>query len=422
VNQHIIGMHLKRRAQMPKSPYLTAREAAAELGIKLPTLYSYVSRGLVRSEIQGNNPRTRRYHAEDVQRLKARQEQQRDPSSAVAGALHWGAPVLESALTRISDGKLYYRGYDAIALTSQRSVEEVAGLLWDGNGRASLSAWEKPISPSARAAMETVLAQVRRSPLLESFQMALLMSAPEDPSAHNLRPGAVRQTGVRILRLLTSVAAGQVETGGIVQTLTRSWAPDPPAKAAPLLNAALILMADHELNVSSFTVRCVASARATPYEAVIAGLAALQGANHGGVVNRVEALLDEIQKPANVRLILSRRLKHGEEIPGFGHRLYLEGDPRARLLLELMAEADPRAPAISLARAAAREARELIDEEPNSDFALAVLTRLLDLPEGYGLGIFALGRTIGWLAHALEQYQSNAIIRPRARYVGRMPQ
>lgn len=406
---------------MPKSPYLTAREAAAELGIKLPTLYSYVSRGLVRSEIRGNDPRARRYHAEDVQRLKARQEQQRDPASAVAGALHWGAPVLESALTRISDGKLYYRGYDAVTLACQKSVEEVADLLWDRGGRVSLSAWEKPVALAARAAMETVLAQVRHYPLLEAFQMALLMSAPHDPSVYNLRPGTVRQTGVRILRLLTGVAAGQVQEGGIVQTLTRSWAPDQPAKAAPLLNAALILMADHELNVSSFTVRCVASAGATPYEAVIAGLAALQGAKHGGVINRVEALLDEIHKPANARRILSRRLKHGEEIPGFGHRLYLEGDPRARLLLELMAEADPRSPAVSLSRVVAREARELIDEEPNSDFALAVLTRLLGLPEGYGLGIFALGRMIGWLAHALEQYQSNAIIRPRARYVGRMP-
>ncbi len=154
---------------------------------------------------------------------------------------------------------------------------------------------------------------------------------------------------------------------------------------------------------------------------ITAGLGALQGAKHGGTVNRVEALLDEIQRPANAPRVLSRRLKRGDDIPGFGHRLYPEGDPRAGVLLELMAEAIPRSPALSLSKAVIREARALIGEEPNSDFASAVLARLLSLPEGYGLGIFALGRTIGWLAHAIEQYQSDRIIRPRARYVGHMP-
>jgi citrate synthase len=213
-----------------------------------------------------------------------------------------------------------------------------------------------------------------------------------------------------------------VEENGIAQTLAQSWMPGQPSKVTRLLNAALILLADHELNVSSFTARCVASAGATPYEVVTAGLAALQGAKHGGTVNRVEALLDEIQRPANAARVLSRRLKRGDDIPGFGHRLYPGGDPRARMLLELMAETISRSPALSLSRAVIQEAKALIGEEPNSDFALAVLARLLNLPEGYGLGIFALGRTIGWLAHAIEQYQSDRIIRPRARYVGHLPQ
>ncbi len=407
---------------MPKSPYLTAQEAAAELGIRLPTLYSYVSRGLVRSETTGNDPRERRYYAEDVQHLKERQEQRRDPTKAVAKALHWGAPVLESALTLISDGKLYYRGYDATVLASQQSVEEVASLLWDGNLHTLINIWNKPITKSTRATLESVISHVGRYPLIESFQIALLMTDSEDPAAYDLRPVAVQQTAVRILRLLTAVAAGQVEEGVIVQTLAQSWMPGQPGKATQLLNAALILMADHELNVSSFTARCVASAGATPYEVVTAGLAALQGTKHGGVVNRVEALLDEIHKPANAHRVLSRRLKHGDDIPGFGHRLYPEGDPRARVLLNLMFDAIPRSPVLSLSKAVMQEAKTLIGEEPNADFALATLARLLNLPEGYGLGIFALSRTIGWLAHAIEQYQSNAIIRPRARYAGRVPQ
>ena len=406
---------------MPPAPFLTAQEAAAELGVKLPTLYSYVSRGLIRSEATGNDPRERRYSAEDVQRLKERQEQRRDPGSAIAGALHWGAPLLESALTLISNGKLYYRGYDAAMLASRHTVEEVAGLLWKGNLKAQINSLNKPVTQSARVRMERLISFVRPYPLIESFQMTLLMTASEDPTAYDLRPGAVEETGVRILRCLTAVAAGQVEKSGIAQTLAQSWMPSQPAKVTRLLNAALILLADHEFNVSSFTARCVASAGATPYEVVTAGLAALQGAKHGGTVNRVEALLEEIQRPTNASRVLSRRLKRGDDIPGFGHRLYPEGDPRARVLLELMADTISRSSAQSLSRAVIQEARALIGEEPNSDFALAVLARRLNLPEGYGLGIFALGRTIGWLAHAMEQYQSDRIIRPRARYVGQMP-
>jgi len=212
-----------------------------------------------------------------------------------------------------------------------------------------------------------------------------------------------------------------MEQGSLAETLAQSWMPGQAAKVTRLLNAALILLADHEFNVSSFTARCVASARATPYEVVTAGLAALQGAKHGGAVIRVEALLDEIDKPANAGRVLRHRLKRGDDLPGFGHRLYPGGDPRARRLLELMSEANPRSAALSLSRVVIREAKDLIGEEPNVDFALATLTRWLNLPEGYGLGIFALGRTVGWLAHAIEQYQTDHLIRPRARYVGLMP-
>src|SRR5512143_3483631 len=110
------GCQPERRAEMAQSRYLTAREAAKQLGVSLPTLYAYVSRGLIRSEAGEDIRRQRRYHAEDVQRLKERKEQRRDPTRATAQALHWGTPLLESTLTFINEGKLYYRGYDAIML------------------------------------------------------------------------------------------------------------------------------------------------------------------------------------------------------------------------------------------------------------------------------------------------------------------
>jgi len=406
---------------MSQSRYLTAREAAKQLGVSLPTLYAYVSRGLVRSEADGNMQKQRRYHGEDIQRLMERKEQRRDPARATAQALHWGEPLLESSLTFINDGKLYYRGYDVITLSSQNSVEETAALLWTGDMHTQITAFNEPLTKSASAKLEKIISQVQPYPLIESFQMALLMASAEDSTAYDLRSGAVAQTGGRILRLLTAVASGRVAEDTIASALAESWVPRQSAKAIKLLDAALILMADHELNISSFTARCTASAGATPYMAVMAGLSALQGVKHGGSVNKVEALLNEIRTPDNAGPLLNRRLKHGENIPGFGHKLYPEGDPRAHALLQMMAKTMPRSPVLSLSNAVIQKTRALIGEEPNSDFTLAVLARLLNLPEGYGLGIFALGRAMGWLAHAIEQYQSNRLIRPRARYVGVMP-
>jgi citrate synthase len=406
---------------MSESRYLTAREAAKQLGVSMPTLYAYVSRGLIRSEAGGEIRRQRRYHIEDVQRLKDRKEQRRDPARATAQALDWGTPLLESSLTFINEGKLYYQGYDVIRLASEHTIEETAALLWGGNLQAPIAAFNEPLTKPAQIKLEKVVSQVKSYPLLEAFQMALLMTSSDDPKAYDLRPGAVAQTGGRLLRLLTAVAAGHACTGGIAHTLAQSWAPNQQTKVTKLLNAALVLTADHELNISSFTARCTASAGANPYMTVMAGLTAIQGVKHGGSVSRVEALLNEIRVPDKAGLLLSRRLKHGNEIPGFGHKLYPEGDPRARALLQWMQDAMPRSTALSLSNSVVQKVRALIGEEPTSDFALAVLARLLNLPEGYGLGIFALGRTIGWLAHAIEQYQSNRLIRPRARYIGVMP-
>jgi citrate synthase len=239
--------------------------------------------------------------------------------------------------------------------------------------------------------------------------------------AYDLRPAAVAQTGARILRLLTAIAAGEQPDGlGMAQTLQQGWIPhDPPAAA--LINAALILCADHELNVSSFTARCVASAGAIPYQVVIAGLAALQGVKHGRTSERIEAFLREAATPDGVRPTIAHYLKRGEVMPGFGHPLYAQGDPRGRRLMELSTAAYPESPVVALAQTVAAEAFELIGEYPTLDFGLVTLAHTLGLPGGSAITLFALGRTIGWIGHALEQYPLDRIIRPRAHYAGRLP-
>lgn len=396
-----------------KKRYMTAKEAASVLGVSRATLYAYVSRGLIRSEPVAEGARRHRYRAEDIRRLQKRKAQRRDPSLAAEQALHFGAPVLASGLTLIDGERFYYRGQNALTLAVTRSVEEVASFLWRGDWRGielQATAPHANLDKSDTAKMTT----------LERFQHALPRASAADFVAYDLQPRAVFATGERIMALLVSIAAGVPLQRDLVNTLVRGWGLELEG-AERLLNAALILCADHELNVSSFTARCVASAGSTPYQVVQAGLAALQGTKHGGHTARVAALLDEVGRPQRARHALGERLRRGDPVPGFGHVLYPNGDPRARILFELMEEAAPDAPALALARAVKQQAAELVGDRPTIDFALATLARLLGREVDGGLAIFALGRTIGWLAHALEQYQEDTMIRPRARYVGPLP-
>ncbi len=404
---------------MSEDRFLTAQEAAAELGISLATLYAYASRGMLRSEPVPGDPRARRYPSEDVLRLKEKKELRRDPDKAAPKALSWGAPVLESAITLVQDGRLYYRGRDVIALARSATVEEVAALIWTGDPAAAgeIFSGDPPDLPSWTG----LILGGDLSPV-ERCQVALPLAGAADPAGWDLRPAAVVATGARILRLLAGVAGGAAGkiASNVAATLQAGWAPDRPEAVGPITSA-LVLSADHELNVSAFTARCVASASSSPYDVVAAGLAALKGARHGGHTERVEALFREAGSAAGARRVLADRLRRGEEISGFGQPLYPQGDPRGAALLEIAAEVAPSSPAVECALALAEAGRELLREHPTIDLGLMALARALDLPEKTPLALFALGRTIGWIGHALEQYAVGKLIRPRAAYVGEMP-
>ena len=384
----------------------------------MATLYAYVSRGMVRSEAVEGKRRNRRYRAEDVMRLKERKERRRDPEGVVEGALNWGTPVMESGITLIDDGRLYYRGRDVVDLAARKSTEEVAALIWTGD-----EATAPELFPSVEVTLSGRMGAVRRSISgmlpVEVFQTMLPLAAAEDSAAYDLRPAAVARTGARILRLMTGVVSCQ-EAGGLAETLGRGWVQGHVGGGA-LLDAALVYCADHELPVSTFAARCVASSGASPYAVVLAGLAALGGVKHGGEVELVEAFLREVEVAEDARAAISVRLRRGERIPGFGHSLYPEGDPRGAGLLRLAAESYPESPAVELSTAITKDVLRLMGERPTVDFALATVARVLRLPEGGAVALFGLGRTVGWIGHAIEQYQSDTLIRPRARYVGEQP-
>jgi len=392
-----------------KPAWVDADEATELLGVSRATLYAYVSRGRIRSESAPGSTRRRRYARDDVERLRARTRERRNPEKAAEQALHWGLPILESAITLIGDGRIYYRGRDAAELARTSSLAEVAALIW--TGKTDVAALGE--APRAAAGASAVRAAAA-APFVARAQAALALAAPSDPLAYDLRPHAVARTGWRILQQLAVVAAGPSREPTIDAALAASWG---VARHVDLVRAALILCADHELNVSAFTARCVASAGSSPYAVVIAGLAALEGTKHGGTTVRMEAFWDALRRSARLRGGFADRLRRGEAIEGFGHPLYPRGDPRAAVLLARL----PKTKGAKYARDLVAAAHDVLGEAPNVDFALVALARALGLPDGAALTLFAIGRTIGWIGHAIEQYQHNAIIRPRAKYVGENP-
>ena len=393
-------------------PWLTAADAAGLLRISRATLYAYVSRGRIRSQPTAGS-RERVYSRDDVEGLRRRAETRRDPEKAAARALQWGVPVLESSITMIDGNTLYYRGHDAVALAGSRTIAEVTSLIWTGRSSATFAAGPAPVGMGKRNS-GSGLSFVARA------QTALAAASARDPLAFDLRPDSVAGCGWRILHLLTDVAArSRSEAATLDQTLARAW--EVRGRGVDILRAALILCADHELNVSSFTARCVASAGSNPYAVVIAGLAALEGTRHGGAGARVESMLTSMRRSRDLRSAVAARLRRGESVDGFGHPLYAHGDPRATLLLERLGESYGKSAELGFVMDVAAAAGAAVREEPNIDFALAAVARVLRLPPGSPLTLFAIGRTIGWIGHAIEQYATGQLIRPRAKYVGVVP-
>jgi citrate synthase len=422
--------------------YLTAREVASTLGVSLETVYAYVSRGKLRpvpeserigyfrvlAAREGHSEdwlkkqvqKSKLYLAEDVQRLLDRKSYRKDPIPLTNGAIHWGTPVLESALTQITETGLYYRGQDVAKLAAECSIEQVAALLWSGESANETEIFTTQTALPLQHYLDTIKRMGEELAPLQRLQIALALAMKDDLASYDLDTQSLNlmRTGARILKLLVAVATDNSQiTGSLAAHLQETWRPDAPA-TQQLFNAALIASADHELNASSFTARVVASADAQPYLVVTAGLAALQGFKHGGSIMLVESLLREIGTEPLARQVVASRLKRGECIPGFGHRLYANGDPRGAILLHQLEQDYQHHPAMRLIHATIEAVYALTGKRPSLDLGLVALAHVLGLPEGSALTLFALGRTVGWIGHALEQYQTKQIIRPRARYVG----
>ena len=379
------------------SDWLTTDEALAQLGVRAQTLYAYVSRRRIEARPDPADPRKSLYRAQDVARLQLRKARGRKAALVAQDAIAWGEPVLASAITTVQDGRLYYRGFDVVGLARTRTLESTARLLRGGDG-ASLKARASTPPPALADARARAFA-------------ALAARASADPPAQGRTALALAAEAAALLDELADAVAGGGAAGPIHVRLAAAWGGG--ASAADLIRQALVLLADHELNASTFAARVAASTGASLAASALAGLAALSGPLHGGMAARVQGFVAEAGR-IGAGAAVRARLVQGLAVPGFGHPLYPGGDPRARALLQAF-EPPPLFAAIR------GQAQTLTGGAPNIDFALTALTAALGLPEDAPFLLFAVARCAGWLAHALEQSRTGQLIRPRARYVGVAP-
>jgi citrate synthase len=373
--------------------WIGREEALAELGVKPQTLYAYVSRGLIAARPDTDDPRASLYSAADIAALVRRRRSGRGRKAIARAAIAWGEPVMETAITTVREGRLIYRGRDAVRLAEDATLEETAALLWNagtpGPPRASDAA------PSGDTGKARALA-------------FLAARAAADPPSFGRSPAALAAEGAGLLSGFCTALTGAGGRGFFHQRLARHWALTPGG--TDLLRRALVLVADHELNPSTFAARVAASTGAPLAACALAGCATLTGPLHGEASARALAYLRDAHTsgPEAALAALSAR---GQRIPAVGHALYPDGDPRAAALLKWMK------PSADLRRAL-RAAEAASGEAANVDMALAALTVELRLPDDAPFLIFASGRMAGWIAHAIEQRLSAARIRPRANYIG----
>jgi citrate synthase len=382
--------------------------------VKPQTVYAYASRGLLRRIGTGKQ---RRYAVEDVQRLQVRQRARSGHGPVAAAALSFGEPVLDTSVTSIdAERGPLYRGHAALELAVHGvRFEAVAELLWTGELKAEPPTW-RPL-PAPRGGFGAACESIDE--LLLALPLLWRAAPPQHPRTRERELDLGRRVVATLARLL--VSAGERQRAGGVADLLSARCRVARRVARPALDLALVLLADHELNASSFAARIAASTDASLLACLTAALATLTGPRHGGACGRIEALLEEAASLPGAGDVAQQRARRGDVIPGFGHALYPQGDPRARALLERaqsLATSNPRVarrvkPALELGRSMARQGLPA-----TVDFGLVTLTHALGMRAGSATLLFALGRAAGWIAHVLEQRSSEAVLRPRARYVG----
>ncbi|MEJ8825973.1 citrate synthase family protein [Variovorax humicola] len=376
--------------------WISIDEACRLLGVRPQTLYAYASRGKL--EVTPDPADTRRslYRAEDIAGLARRKQAGRKHETLATNTLFGAEPSIPTALCAISRGRLYYRGQDAIGLAGTASLEEVAQLLWEA---------EQPVDFSCATSLRS------GEPGRSAAFTALARLAAEGHSTRGRLTRVLHGEGQALVGKVANGFGAKPGREPLHLRFAQGW--KQPARVADLLRFAMVLLVDHELTSSAFVARITASTGASLPACLLAGLTTLSGPLHGDASGRVQALFGEVERLGEDQ-VLAHYLSTGLPLAGFGHHLYPDGDPRAAALL---AQFEPPE---AIARFIGKATR-LTGLQPNIDVALTALVVHHQLPADAAFGLFATARSIGLLAHGLEQLGVAQVIRPRGRYVGPMP-
>jgi citrate synthase len=392
---------------------LTTVQAAERLDVKPETVYAYVSRGLLHPS-RAKDGKGSLFDADEVERLAAGRSQQRRRRER--------GPGIRSALTLIRDGRLYYRGVDVVKLVETATFEGVAQWLWS-------STLDSEAEFHAPAAM-VKLARKATAPLPSSTRLAdrlrviAAVASSADPFRFHTEPDAVIATAKTLLAVMVDALAPDSSGGkGLAARLWPHLTSQRPApEAIRALDTAMILMADHGLATSTFAARVAASSRAHPYAVVAAGLSAFDGPLHGAAASHAYRILSDAITTGDPMSVYAERLRTEGRVEGFfpgNHMLYPRGDIRAATLLSILdglrLPDDLRAAVDGLIDAA----RQRDPRHPSIEFALAVLVHACQMRPDSGEAIFAIARTAGWIAHALEEYREPGLrFRLEGTYIG----
>jgi len=371
-------------------------EACQLLGVQPQTVYAYVSRGKLEAMPDPADTRRSLYRAEDLAGLAKRKKAGSKRETLAANTLFGSEPSIPTALSAFFRERPHYRGQDAVALARTASLEDAAQLLWGAEQAVDFacSARSGQGAPGRVAAFR-VLAELAATGHSTRGRLTRVLHAEGQGLVGQLANAFGAQPGKKPLHL----------------RFAQGW--KQPAPVAELLRTAMVLLVDHELTSSAFAARIAASTGASLPACLLAGLCALSGPLHGGASGRVQALFNEVERLGEDKVV-AHYLSTGLPLAGFGHHIYPDGDPRAAALLAMVEPPEVIARFI-------QKVTDLTGLQPNIDVALATLVAHYRLPADAAFSLLATARSVGLLAHGLEQLDVVQMIRPRGRYVGRMP-
>jgi len=401
---------------------LSGSEAAEFLGVKSATLYAYASRGLIES-IPAKNARERCYRLSDL--VKLRQSSRGFKSVKDEDDSVWTGPVIKSAITEIREDGHRYRGQSALDLARAGTpFELVAELIWQTDNRDQ-KLWRriKPLSvpsPARKIASPDIDSLDLLKLVLSSLEIVdpvhrKLLSDDHFDTARRLIVTIALALGWRTRREKYFASSNFAVAESILFALTRNRAKE----RVRLVNSALVLCADHELNASAFAARVAASCDASLYSSLLAALGTFSGTLHGSASRKVEDIVSSSMRFKSAGAWLKDALKQYGKIPGFGSDIYSAADPRADYLIAEAKMVSPRNAHLKRLCEIVDCVRDHLGVPPNVDLGLAAMSYALSLPAGAGSAIFAVSRTAGWIGHAVEQRLYGGVIRPRARYIGK---